>query len=294
MNYQHLDRTQVLKRLQTFKEYKGWTQTRLSKHLGNHVSKFRKELDRLENQFYYFLALPDEIQAVILSYDRRILKRSMCICKAMALSPPLISMVYHEFCHSKLGGSEIYRYFHFHKPDFVMVYKKDHFNCMFKNDMNNCNNNNNTSYGNKYIYLDNYGNRTMMRSGTGFCQTIDLQHYVTFDVINIFHMFKNRNGETLKPGYNQAKTKDTLKQFYDTIQDTYRSLLVMFLYLKINLALFHLKPYKNTYRYFIVDESKENNLYGPDKQTVHELTFQLKHQCDDMFQQLNQCIDTLK
>lgn len=127
MNFQHLDRKQALTRLQTTETYRGWTKQKLSDHLGNHVREFRKELDRIENKFYYFLSLPDELQAVILSYDKMIFKKSMVLCKSLRASPALTTLYYHQFCHEDLGWYERLRYLR--KPtlqQFVIYVPEEH------------------------------------------------------------------------------------------------------------------------------------------------------------------------
>jgi len=278
MNFQHLDRTQILKRLQTTKEYKGWSQQKISDHLGNHVFKFRKELDRIENKFHYFLNLPDDIQAVILLYDKSLLKKSLQLCHAMRASPPIKSAYFHTFCNQPLNYHEIHNFVRFHGGDAILLNNNGHLTCYYKTKDDQF------SYMTRTYSIDKwYGHKIVYRRHDYHNRIIDCQHYKMFDLLSFFNMFKNRQCDWIKKDYSYIKTKEKLQLFYDSIiMDSYESLLILFMYLKLNLKQCGVKTPKYSHQHDVVDVTRDNTL----------LIHNLKQQVDVMFQQLNDCIMT--
>lgn len=236
--------------------------------------------------FDYFLNLPQELQADILSTTVSTLKQSQLLNKSISSNLHLLQKFYKHFCDLPTSNQEMHAYLNNTLPHKMLFFSNS---CTEIQEFRSCDNINNYKY--KNIDIDtaiNYNDNDI----SARINELRLNYY-DIDLFHMYHIYKLRYCETIKPGYSKLKILAYLNTFYNTRKgESYKDLVFIFLYLRGNLQQFNQSVPKNEYKYYIIS-NKENVTYGKDRLTVDELKHKIDQQCQEMYQQLLTTINNL-
>lgn len=285
-----MNRNEVLKKLQQFPDYKGLSQAQISKKLGNNVQSFRNKYHQLElkySKFDYFEQLPQELQAGILSATVPTLKHSQVLNKSMSHNLHLSQNFYNQFCDLPWSVKEMRKYLNKTRPEKILFFHKSE-----NRTQEFYLRNNNGNY--KYIDINIENGQIYYINGAIAVRINELSiKLYDIDLFHMYHIYKLRQCETIKPGYSKAKVLEALDHFYNTRKgEDYKSLMFIFLYLHGNLKQFNQSVPKNEYKYYVISDD-EDTTYGKDQLTINELKYRIDQQCQDMYEQLVSTITKL-
>lgn len=283
---------------------------------GRKINIGRGEYTKLKNDGYTdeqllnitnFKTLPPELQSIILSENVDVLEKTPILTREMIkiVKQPYLS----EICTKPISKKEIELYVNKYMPEHIYYFSHENIRILHLTAMKFTLKDVNLpeyTYSVSWELVEEEENiltyqiiggddqdTNVLKQGDSLVKyAIDLE----LDLLTQYHIYRDRNCDKLKINFSRNLILNHLVNKYKTLYElNYKSLLILYVYLKVNLLYFPVKIPKGLYLNVVVTIDNNNDIINIEDNliTPENLLLAIKNDVDYLYKELTKQINML-